>query len=118
PPAEGLALKYVPIYYCPDDGEGVDITLDKQYNRRRGNYVVNWGNQKHSEGEVLIGIAPFSISNKKGRVTDFKDITDGASQTLMMSETIRALVGEDRDHRGDFFNDQGHFRFQTSLTPN
>jgi prepilin-type N-terminal cleavage/methylation domain-containing protein/prepilin-type processing-associated H-X9-DG protein len=116
---DGLAMKYVPIYLCPSDPEGQDINAAKeQYHRRRGNYVVNWGNQKHMDSEVLVGIAPFSISNKKARVTDFKDITDGASQTLMMSETIRGQTNEDKDHRGDFFNDQGHFRFQTSLTPN
>jgi prepilin-type N-terminal cleavage/methylation domain-containing protein/prepilin-type processing-associated H-X9-DG protein len=116
PPAEGLALKYVPLYYCPDDSQGSDITADKQYNRRRGNYVVNWGNQNY--GGAVVGIAPFSISNKKGRITDFADVTDGTSCTLMMSETLRAWSNQDNDHRGDFFNDQGHFRFQTSLTPN
>jgi prepilin-type processing-associated H-X9-DG protein len=114
----GLAMKYVPIYYCPSDGEGQDIIhKDAEYHRRRGNYVVNWGNQKHSDGEVLFGIAPFSIGGKKGRITELSDVVDGTSQTLMMSETIRALT-TDEDHRGDIFNDQAHFRFQTSLTPN
>jgi prepilin-type N-terminal cleavage/methylation domain-containing protein len=86
--SDGLASKFVPIYYCPSDGEGADITTG-EYRRRRGNYVVNWGNQKHSESEVLIGIAPFSISNKKARITDLADVVDGTSQTLMMSETLR-----------------------------
>jgi prepilin-type processing-associated H-X9-DG protein len=36
----------------------------------------------------------------------------------MMSETIRARSDADNDHRGDFMNNDGHFRFQTSLTPN
>jgi prepilin-type processing-associated H-X9-DG protein len=67
---------------------------------------------------VLVGIAPFSILNKKARVTDFSDIVDGTSHTLMMSETLRGWSNADEDHRGDFFNDQAHFRFQTSLTPN
>ena len=105
------------LYYCPSDGEGSDITTG-DYRRRRGNYVVNWGNQKHSDTEVLVGIAPFSISNKKARVTRFKDITDGTSQTLLMSETLKGLPSTDSDHRGDFFNNEAHFRFQTSLTPN
>jgi prepilin-type processing-associated H-X9-DG protein len=115
--SEGLASKFVPIYYCPSDGEGTDISTG-DYRRRRGNYVVNWGNQKHSDSEVLVGIAPFSISNKKARRTSFKDIVDGTSATLMMSETLKGWPAADKDHRGDFFNDQGHFRFQTSLTPN
>lgn len=114
---DGLASKYVPLYYCPSDGTGADITAG-EYRRRRGNYVVNWGNQKHSDTEVLVGIAPFSISNKKGRNTDLGDVTDGTSHTLMMSETLKGFPSEDRDHRGDIFNDQAHFRFQTSLTPN
>jgi prepilin-type N-terminal cleavage/methylation domain-containing protein len=114
---DGLACKFVPLYYCPSDGQGSDITTG-DYRRRRGNYVVNWGNQKHTDTEVLVGIAPFSISNKKARVTRFKDITDGSSQTLMMSETLKGLPNTDSDHRGDFFNNEAHFRFQTSLTPN
>ena len=115
--SDGLASKYEPIYNCPSDGEGSDITTG-DYRRRRGNYVVNWGNQKHSDSEVLFGIAPFSIVNKKARITDLGDVTDGTSQTLMMSETLRGRPNSDSDHRGDFFNDQAHFRFQTSLTPN
>jgi prepilin-type N-terminal cleavage/methylation domain-containing protein/prepilin-type processing-associated H-X9-DG protein len=115
--SDGLASKFVTMYYCPSDAEGSDITTG-EYRRRRGNYVVNWGNQKHSDTEVLFGIAPFSISGKKGRITDLGDVVDGTSQTLMMSETIRAWPGTDSDHRGDIFNDQAHFRFQTSLTPN
>ncbi len=114
---DGLASKFVAIYYCPSDGQGSDITTG-DYRRRRGNYVVNWGNQRHSDLEVLVGIAPFSISNKKARVTRFKDITDGSSQTLMMSETLKGFPNTDSDHRGDFFNNEAHFRFQTSLTPN
>jgi prepilin-type processing-associated H-X9-DG protein len=113
----GLAMKYVPLYYCPSDGEGSDITQG-EYRRRRGNYVVNWGNQRNSATEVLFGIAPFSIKDKKGRVTDLGDVTDGTSHTLMMSETLRARSNADNDHRGDFMNNDGHFRFQTSLTPN
>ncbi len=114
---DGLAAKYVSLYYCPSEGVGSDITSG-QYRRRRGNYVVNWGNQKHSDTEVLFGIAPFSISNKVGRKTTLADVVDGTSKTLMMSETMRAWSNADNDHRGDFMNDQGHFRFQTSLTPN
>jgi prepilin-type N-terminal cleavage/methylation domain-containing protein/prepilin-type processing-associated H-X9-DG protein len=115
--SDGLASRFVTLYYCPSDGEGSDITTG-EYRRRRGNYVVNWGNQKHSDAEVLFGIAPFSINGKKGRITDLGDVVDGTSQTLMMSETIRGWANTDSDHRGDIFNDQAHFRFQTSLTPN
>ena len=41
---DGLTGRYVAIYYCPSDvGIGMDQTADF-YQRRRGNYVVNWGN--------------------------------------------------------------------------
>jgi len=113
----GLAMKYVAIYYCPDDGEGQDLTQDT-YRRRRGNYVVNWGNQKNSATDVLFGFAPFSSNQGLARKTELSDVTDGTSNTLMMSEAIRAKSNKDNDHRGDFMNDNGHFRFNTSLTPN
>jgi prepilin-type processing-associated H-X9-DG protein len=115
----GLAMQFVPLYNCPSDGEGQDIINPKErYHRRRGNYVVNWGNVANSATEKLFGIAPFSIKDKKARVTDLGDVSDGTSHTLMMSETIRARSDADNDHRGDFMNNDGHFRFQTSLTPN
>jgi prepilin-type N-terminal cleavage/methylation domain-containing protein len=113
----GLAMQFVTIYYCPDDGEGQDLTKG-QYRRRRGNYVVNFGNQKVSATDVLVGIAPFSSVAGVGRKTELGDITDGTSNTLLMSEAIRARSSADDDHRGDFMNDNGHFRFNTSLTPN
>ena len=38
---DGLTGQYVSFYYCPSD-EGADQTRGT-YQRRRGNYVVNWG---------------------------------------------------------------------------
>ena len=113
----GLAMKFVTIYYCPDDGEGQDLTQDT-YRRRRGNYVVNFGNQKNAATDVLFGIAPFSNVAGFPRKTELSNVSDGTSNTLMMSEAIRAKSNADNDHRGDFMNDNGHFRFNTSLTPN
>src|SRR5687768_11159688 len=42
----GATGQFVPINYCPsDDGIGLDQDDTSQtYPRRRGNYVVNWGN--------------------------------------------------------------------------
>jgi len=113
----GLAMKFVSIYFCPDDLEGQDITQG-QYRRRRGNYVVNFGNQKIASADVLFGIAPFSNVAGAARKTELSDVTDGTANTLLMSEAIRARSNADNDHRGDFMNDNGHFRFNTSLTPN
>src|SRR5438874_7577401 len=50
----GLCGAYVPLYYCPSDTLGADQDVaSQQYDRRRGNYVVNWGSFKyHSSGSA------------------------------------------------------------------
>ena len=45
-------------------------------------------------------------------------ITDGTSNTLMMSEYLMAKSHDDNDWRGDIHNDDGVFRFHTINTPN
>jgi len=45
-------------------------------------------------------------------------IADGTSNTLLMSEVLRAWSSADNDWRGDIQNDDGVFRFHTLLTPN
>ena len=123
---EGLGGKYVDQYYCPSDDRGVDQTgvAVAPYCRRRGNYVVNWGNAPFytvfNEAK-LVGVAPFSHLNGRPhepRKTTFAHITDGLSNTLMMSEYLRAESPEDNDWRGDIHNDEGVFRFHTINTPN
>lgn len=116
---DGLCGQYVSIYYCPSD-EGVDQTVGN-YQRRRGNYVVNWGNSRYGQFIEPAGKAPFS--HKRGnrslpRTTKFADITDGTTSTLLLSEVLKAWSPEDNDWRGDIHNDDGVFRFHTILTPN
>ncbi|MEO2049502.1 MAG: DUF1559 domain-containing protein [Pirellulales bacterium] len=118
---EGLTGQYLDLYYCPSD-VGVDQTIGN-YQRRRGNYVVNWGNRKYGAERGLqpIGVAPFShIRGRRNdpRVTKLKDVTDGTSNTLMMSELLKAWSDEDNDWRGDIHNDDALFRFHTLLSPN
>ena len=55
---DGLTGQHVPFYYCPSD-IGSDQTQGN-YQRRRGNYVVNWGNSRYGENPVPEGKAPFS----------------------------------------------------------
>jgi len=115
----GLTGKFVAIYYCPSD-EGIDLSVG-QYQRRRGNYVINWGNSKYGQVLEPQGKAPFSHvkgDRSKPRKTKFADITDGTSNTLLLSEVLKAWTPEDKDWRGDIHNDDGVFRFHTTLSPN
>ncbi len=116
---DGVTGQALSMYNCPSD-EGADQATGN-YQRRRGNYVVNWGNSKYGQRVEPLGLAPFShIRGKRNdpRVTGFKDITDGTSNTLMMSELLKAHSEQDNDWRGDIHNDDGVFRFHTLLTPN
>lgn len=126
---DGATGQYSDLYYCPSD-EGSD-QLGNGYMRRRGNYVVNWGNVTYGQRRGLLGEsgsrvddlpqAPFSHvqgDRKKPRKTRFSDIVDGTSQTLLMSETLKGWSVNDDDWRGDIQKDDGGFRFQTLTTPN
>lgn len=116
---DGLTGQYLDLYYCPSD-IGEDQTIG-WYQRRRGNYVVNWGNTKYGASREPIGLAPFShVRGRRSepRLTRLKDVTDGTSNTLMMSELLKAWSNEDNDWRGDIHNDDGVFRFHTLLSPN
>ena len=118
----GLTGQFVALYYCPDDGSGADQNNPAtQHQRRRGNYVINWGNSAYGAPIEPAGQAPFSHikgSRSNPRITKISMITDGTSHTLLMSETLRAWSVQDNDWRGDIHNDDGVFRFHTSVTPN
>jgi len=121
----GLCAAKVPIYYCPSDN-GTAEQNTGTYQRIRGNYMVNWGNAKYddtSSGGTAVGrnFGPFyhnggSRSNP-GKVA-MASITDGTSNTLMLSESLMAKSNADNDWRGDIHNDDGFFRFHTITTPN
>ena len=123
----GLCGAHVPIYLCPSDNGVIDQNSGF-YQRTRGNYVVNWGNVYYDyTGSVAPGVAtsvnfgPFyhegGSRSKPGKVT-IASITDGTSNTLMLSEGLIAKSPADNDWRGDIHNDDGISRFQTLLTPN
>jgi prepilin-type N-terminal cleavage/methylation domain-containing protein/prepilin-type processing-associated H-X9-DG protein len=118
----GLGGQALAMYNCPSDW-GVDQTVG-QYQRRRGNYMINWGNATYGgilNETLLLGNAPFSNVNGKRetpRVAKFSSITDGLSNTLMMSEYLKAQSPDDNDWRGDIHNDEGVFRFHTIESPN
>ncbi len=116
---DGVTGQALSMYNCPSD-EGADQTIGN-YQRRRGNYVVNWGNTTYGRDDDTHGQAPFShIRGRRNepRVTGLEHVTDGTSNTLMMSELLKAWSEEDNDWRGDIHNDDGVFRFHTLMTPN
>jgi prepilin-type N-terminal cleavage/methylation domain-containing protein/prepilin-type processing-associated H-X9-DG protein len=119
----GLTGLNVPLYYCPTDTVGSDLDDPTQtYDRRRGNYVVNWGALKYDTLPPA-GSPSAPFSHLKGdrstpRITKIADISDGTSNTLMLSETLKALSHKDDDWRGDIQNDDGVFKFMTLTTPN
>jgi prepilin-type N-terminal cleavage/methylation domain-containing protein/prepilin-type processing-associated H-X9-DG protein len=121
---DGLGGQYVAMYRCPSDPEGSD-QVTGTYQRRRGNYVVNWGNVPfggaYNPNLFPPGEAPFLHTNGRTnmpRATSFAQITDGTSSTLLMAEYIMAQSAEDNDWRGDILNNEGVNRFHTIQTPN
>jgi prepilin-type N-terminal cleavage/methylation domain-containing protein/prepilin-type processing-associated H-X9-DG protein len=117
----GLTGMKVSMYSCPSDlGEDQDDT-GQTYPRRRGNYVVNWGNVKYDTAPKSPGMAPFAHfggDRARPRVTRIRHISDGTSNTLLLGEYIKAKSHQDNDWRGDIHNDDGVFRFHTITTPN
>ena len=123
----GLCGQHVPIYLCPSDNGQVDQNVG-QYQRTRGNYMVNWGNALYDDTRtssqataVAQNFGPFyHVGGKRSTpgTTRMTDITDGTSNTLMLSESLIAKVASDNDWRGDIHNDDGVFRFHTVITPN
>jgi prepilin-type N-terminal cleavage/methylation domain-containing protein len=123
----GLCGARVPTYYCPSDN-GVDLTTTF-YQRTRGNYVVCWGNALYDDTrpqasggtaiQTNFGMFYHINGNRSTPgVVRIASITDGTSNTLMVSESLMAKTNADNDWRGDIHNDDGVFRFHTNLTPN
>lgn len=122
----GLGGISVHLYRCPSDGIGVDLTSGT-FQRRRGNYVVNWGHAPFDRVFNPMTLpngparAPFGFENgrrSQARATSFSQIIDGTSSTLLLSEYLIATTPEDRDWRGDILNDEGMHHFQTMQPPN
>ena len=124
--ADGLMAQDIPAYKCPSDSGLDQIVAGEAFQRIRGNYVVNWGNadfiiRNNTAMPEPGGIAPFSHDGLRPHMPrngTFGAMTDGSSNTLLMSEVIIALEPTDNDWRGDIFNDHGTFRFHTTLQPN
>jgi len=85
-----LAARTVKVstFACPSDiGLQENELGSGTWDRYRSNYVANWGNTSYNQSAksgIAFGGAPF-VPKKGVRITD---ITDGSSNTLMMSETL------------------------------
>jgi len=125
---DGIYAKTAPIYYCPSDRPGA-LWKGDIYWRARGNYVVNWGNMTVPRNtgdptqDPALGYAPFGYTDFANgslpRASGFADMTDGASNTMLLSEVIMARNDTDFDIRGDMMNDDRPCtQFMTINTPN
>jgi len=118
----GVLCNRIKIYYCPSDRPNAMWQGDNFW-RTRGNYVVNWGpitqpfTPPVPQFAAPFGYRDFSSMNQP-RLTRFGEITDGLSNTLLMSEVVLPKSDTSRDQRGDINNDQGSNRFMTINTPN
>ncbi len=115
---EPLVLVQLPLYICPSDRPGFWLPPADDHSRTRGNYVLNWGNgtfaQKDVDGEVYLQ-SPFALN----RQIKLQSITDGLSNTMLMSEVRQAVDDGHFDFRGDIMNDDvGCAQYMTINTPN
>jgi prepilin-type N-terminal cleavage/methylation domain-containing protein/prepilin-type processing-associated H-X9-DG protein len=119
----GVLCARIPLYYCPSDRVNAMWQGDAHF-RARGNYVVNWGpiTVPFTPPNPPQAIAPFGYTDhasiNKPKQTRFSEITDGLSNTLLMSEVTSPKIDASRDQRGDINNDRGANRFMTINTPN
>ena len=114
----GLCGARVPIYYCPsDNGSDLNTTY---YQRARGNYVVNWGNARYDQAPPVANAPFYHIGGNRSTpgTANMASLTDGTSNTLMISEYLMSKSNADNDWRGDIHNDDGVFKFMTINTPN
>ncbi|MBP3960216.1 DUF1559 domain-containing protein [Gemmata sp. G18] len=121
----GLVAQPLKMYYCPSDRPGAMWTYDP-YTRVRGNYVANYGgNYLFAEGSgVDPADGPFGwvSSGGFGGYVPYRrtlvGISDGTSNTLMLSETRLPAQDNATDGRGDVMNDGNSHWFMTLNTPN
>jgi prepilin-type N-terminal cleavage/methylation domain-containing protein/prepilin-type processing-associated H-X9-DG protein len=104
------------VFLCPSDpGAGSIIVVSNEPPRKKGNYVVNWGNSHYDQGNpnpftgplgtVVPQRGPFRVNTATVPPYSLRDLTDGSSGTLLMSELIAAQPnGSIYDYRGDIWS--------------
>ncbi len=118
----GLCGVVLPMMACPSDGNGAHLdNPSNTYCRARGNYVVCFGNHYqdvNSPGVPRAVFGELNGSRSTPQKTTINMIIDGTSNTLLMSEYLKAWSHDDNDWRGDMYNDDGTNHFMTFTTPN
>ncbi len=119
----GTVCTSAPSYYCPSDRGGPAYQQGDPYWRARGNYAINWGPVRQPALTPLpTSNAPFGYTDfatrSSPRPTKLVGITDGTSNTILMSEVLMSADNV-TDWRGDFLNDDEQCgRFMTINVPN
>jgi prepilin-type processing-associated H-X9-DG protein len=115
-PNLAVSQERLPIFYCPSDRPGAMWTDQSGYVSARGNYLVCYGNVLFGGGQLNPGRGIFgcsAIANAAGNQftpyqTRMPYITDGTSNTLLMSEVIVAKMDNNQNGGGNWQN--GDFR--------
>jgi prepilin-type N-terminal cleavage/methylation domain-containing protein/prepilin-type processing-associated H-X9-DG protein len=118
-------------FLCPSDPGNGTIMHSNFPDRKKGNYVVNWGNGNYEQGlpAPQVGPAgtvtplrgPFRVNSSNApKPFGVRDITDGTSLTMMMSEVIVGQNnGNSSDVRGDVWGtSQCGYMYVAYTTPN
>jgi prepilin-type N-terminal cleavage/methylation domain-containing protein/prepilin-type processing-associated H-X9-DG protein len=122
----------ISVFVCPAEPNADTIYYSQYPSRRKGNYMVNWGNSHFDQGNpnpyagVLGAVVPirgpFRVNNTTTAITPFaiRDITDGTSNTMLMSEVkIGMNNGTKSDIRGDIWSaSRCGFMYTAYLPPN
>jgi prepilin-type processing-associated H-X9-DG protein len=121
----------ISVFHCPSD-PGADALqhVKNQPDRKKGNYAVNWGNAHYDQGNPnpLTGAAgtvaplrgPFRVNTSTVPPYGVQDLTDGTTNTMMMSELIIGQgTGTNSDIRGDIWSvSRCAFMYTAYTTPN
>jgi len=115
-------------FHCPSDPNSfaVESSNAGQPQRYGGNYVVNWGNMHFTQADcpsstpgncsswnwpnpwtgALGDVVTFLGAPFGGNVSrNISYLSDGTSNTLMMSEVVLGVNATTADNRGDIYND-------------
>jgi len=115
---EPIVMAKVAVYFCPSDREGMWLPPADDHSRSRGNYVLNWGAADFCQNTSVYPDyqpSPFGPN----RSAKFRDIRDGLTNTMLMSEVLQAIEDTHFDFRGDILNDDVTCaQYMTLNTPN